>query len=211
MNFVRRLLPLVAVAVFFCAAAPAWSEDIIDQWASVQPPAPPKLQDVTVDPKTTALLMIDFLQQNCAPNPRCMAALPASEKLLAEARAAKAFVVYSKYPTAEPKQGEILAQVAPIDKEPVVIGLLDKFVDSDIDKILKRKGIKTVICVGNASNGAVLFTAQAAFAHKYQVIVAVDGVTSRDLYADQSVAHTLATAPVIGGKIVLTRSGMIKF
>ncbi len=210
MNPVRRLLPLAAVACLL-AAAPARSDDIIDQWASAQPPAPPKLQDVTVDPKTTALLMLDVLQPNCAPNPRCMAALPAAEKLLAEARAAKAFVIYTKYPVPTPKSAEILAQVAPIDKEPVITGILDKFVNTDLDRILKRKGIKTVIVIGNASNGAVLFTGQAAFAHGYQVIVPVDGLSGKDVYTDETVVNTFATAPVMGSKVVLTRTGMIKF
>ncbi len=210
MNLVHRLLPVAAV-ISVLAAAPARSDDIIDQWASAQPPAPPKLQDVTVDPKTTALLMLDFLQQNCAPNPRCMATLPAAEKLLAEARAAKALVVYTKFPIPGPKPADTLAQVAPVDKEPLVTAFVDKFLNTNLDKILKGKGIKTVIAIGSATNGAILFTAEAAFAHGYQVIVPVDGISGQDVYTDQSVVATFVTGPVYGGKIVLTRSGMIKF
>jgi nicotinamidase-related amidase len=209
MNLVRRLLQVVAV-LSLLAAAPAKSDDIIDQWATAQPPAPPKLQDVTVDPKTTALLMLDFLPQNCSPNPRCMATLPAAEKLLAEARAAKAFVVHTKFPVG-PKPAETLAQVAPMGKEPIVTAFLDKFLNTNLDKLLKSKGIKTVIAIGSASNGAVLFTASAAFARGYQVIIPVDGLSGKDVYTDQSVVATFVTAPVMGGKIVLTRTGMIKF
>ena len=53
------------------------------------PPAP-ALKPVTVDPKTTALLMLDFMNQNCGKRPRCLASIPAMKKLLADARAAKA-------------------------------------------------------------------------------------------------------------------------
>ncbi len=43
--------------------------------------------------------------------------------------------------------------------------------DTGLDKILKDKGIKTVIVVGSAANGAVLNTATSAFFHGYQTIV----------------------------------------
>ena len=36
------------------------------------------------------------------------------------------------------------------------------FCNTDLEKILKDKGIKTVIAVGTSSNGAVLFTASGA-------------------------------------------------
>ena len=50
-----------------------------------------------MDPKTTALLMIDFNKQTCnmQRRPRCVASIPLVEKLLKEARAAGAMVAYS--------------------------------------------------------------------------------------------------------------------
>jgi hypothetical protein len=39
----------------------------------------------------------------------------------------------------------------------------------------------------------------------------VDGFSARAPYADQATANTLATGPVMGGKIKLTRSTMLKF
>ena len=95
MNLVRRLLPLAVLASILGAGRPALAQNIMDEWATVQIPPAPKLDNVTVDPKTTALLMLDFLKQNCAPNPRCMATLPAVQKLLVAARDKKMFVVYT--------------------------------------------------------------------------------------------------------------------
>ena len=43
--------------------------NIIDEWASVKAPPAPTLKPVTVDPKTTALLMLDFMNQNCSKRP----------------------------------------------------------------------------------------------------------------------------------------------
>ena len=76
----------------------AVASDVIDEWANVKTPAAPEIKAVTVDPKTTALIMGDFMNQSCAKRPRCVAALPAVKKLLGEARAAKVAVIYSTIP-----------------------------------------------------------------------------------------------------------------
>ena len=207
MNVGTRLLSLAVIAGTVALSLPAHAADIIDNWAQVKVPAAPKLEGVTIDPKTTALLMLDFLKQNCAPNPACMAALPGVKSLLAQARAKKMYVVYSKFPG--PSDADVLPDVARTGKEPIITGFLDKFLKTNLDQLLKKNHIKTVIVVGNASNGAVLFTAQTAFALGYQVVVPVDGTTSRVPYADQSTVYTFAAAPVMGGKVKLTRTNMI--
>jgi hypothetical protein len=66
--------------------------DIIDDWANVRTPTAPEIKAVTVDPKSTALIMGDLVNQLCANRPRCVAALPAMKKLVGEARAAKVAV-----------------------------------------------------------------------------------------------------------------------
>ena len=45
--------------------AAAAAQTIVDRWASVPAPPPPVLKPVTADPKTTALLMLDLMTQNC--------------------------------------------------------------------------------------------------------------------------------------------------
>jgi nicotinamidase-related amidase len=205
----RYLLPLVALAVVSVYAAPSRAQSIVDEWQSAQAPPAPQLTDVTVDPKTTALLMLDFLKQNCGPNPRCIASLPKVQKLLAAARAKDLTVIYSLFPG--PVIGDTLPEVAPKGNEPVVTAFLDKFEGTDLDKILKDKGIKTVIVVGSAANGAVLYTGTSAFFHKYQTIIAVDGVSGKTPYIDQYSIYNFISAPVMGGKVTLTRTDMIKF
>ena len=205
----HHLLPFAALATVSVYAAPSLAQTIIDEWSSVTAPPAPVLTAVTVDPKTTALLMLDFLKQNCAPNPRCIATLPKVRKLLAAARDKGLTVVYSHYPNTD--ISNILPDVVPQGNEPVVLGILDKFEGSDLDKILKDKGIKTVIVVGNAANGAVLYTATSAFFHKYQTIIAVDGVSARTPYIEQYSVYNFVSAPVIGGKVTLTRTDMITF
>ena len=59
-------------AVLMALAAPTHAANIVDKWASVKTPKAPELKAVTVDPKTTALLMLDFMNQNCGQRPRCL-------------------------------------------------------------------------------------------------------------------------------------------
>ena len=124
--------------------------------------APPVLKPVTVDPKTTALLMLDFNQQTCNAQrrPRCIASIPKVKSLLTAARAAGVPVVFSLGGGGKP--ADIAHDLAPAHDDPVVSSGVDKFVHTDLEKILKEKGIKTVIVVGTAAHGAVLYTASGA-------------------------------------------------
>jgi nicotinamidase-related amidase len=200
---------LTAWASFGLPTGPAQAQTIIDQWASVKTPPAPALKSVTVDPKTTALLMLDFMNQNCGKRPACVASIPAMEKLLAAARAAKATVVYSII--ANTTTADVIKDVAPTADEPHVQSGPDKFLHTDLEKILKDKGIQTVIVAGTASNGAVLYTGSEAALRGMNVIVPVDGMSSLDPFADLSAAYTFINAPFISTKTTLTRSDMIKF
>jgi hypothetical protein len=75
---ISRLLPLAALAAVLSYAGPSSAETIIDEWQSVKAPPPPQLKSATLDPKTTALLVIDMIKQTCNEKmrPRCVAAIP---------------------------------------------------------------------------------------------------------------------------------------
>jgi nicotinamidase-related amidase len=201
---------IIATAISSTVGSPARAANIIDEWANVKAQPAPALKPVTVDPKTTALLMLDYLPAPyCSPNPRCVASLPAMNRLLTEARAKGATVIYSaagKYGPAD-----ILKDVAPVGNEPLVKSKADKFLNTDLEKILKDKGIQTVIVTGTAANGAVLYTATDAAVLGLKVIVPVDGLSADDLYAEQITVWQLAHGPGFGAQVTLTKSDMIKF
>jgi hypothetical protein len=75
----RTLLIAIGLAAALAVAAvlPARAVDIIEEWGNVKAPPAPALKPVTVDAKTTALLLLDFINPNCTNRPRCMANLPA--------------------------------------------------------------------------------------------------------------------------------------
>jgi nicotinamidase-related amidase len=211
MSQIRHLLPLAALAAVLVYAAPAPAQTIIDEWASVKALPPPALKPVTVDPKTTALLVLDMVNQFCNPQryTRCPGMIPTVKKLLTEARAKGALVVYTSIP--QTAKTDVVTDLAMSGNEPFVQSWLDKFLNSDLEKTLKNKGITTIIITGLAYNGAVLYTSGEAALKGFSVVVPVDAVTAITTYAEQFSIWQLGNAPIISTKITLTKSDMIKF
>lgn len=205
----RRVASALAATVFVANAAGAAS--IIDEWATVQAPPAPALKAVTADRKTSALLLLDFNKQTCNSErrPRCIASIPKVAKLLASARAAGVPVIYSLGGGGAP--ADIATELAPAKDEPVVSAGVDKFVGTDLEALLKQKGIKTVIIVGVAAHGAVLYTASGAAMRELQVIVPLDGISADIPYAEQYTAWHLVNAPRIGSLVTLTTIDDVKF
>lgn len=190
--------------------ATASAQTVVEEWQSVKPPPPPELKPVTLDPKSTALLMLDFTQQICGPRPRCVATLPKVQKLAAAARANNVLVVHSLAGQMTP--ADILGDVAPQGDEPSVRSGANKFLRTDLEKILKDRGVATVIVTGTAAHGAVLNTAAAAALLGLKVILPVDGMSASDAYPEQYTAWHLANAPGgIGPQVTLTKTDLIKF
>ena len=158
MTSTRRLLRrsgLVATALATCAVAisPASAQTIIDEWANVKAPPPPELKPVTADVKTTALLLLDFGKQNCGQRPRCAASrAERAEVRRRSAREGRMPVVHSLFGQATEADLLIRRRLASRRSDPGA----NKFVKTDLEKILKDKGIQTVIVTGTAAHGAVI-------------------------------------------------------
>lgn len=197
--------------VLFCC--PASAQNIVEEWNTVKAPPAPELKSVTVDPKVTALLLLDFNMQTCSADkrPRCIASIPMVQKLLTEARSKGVYVLYSLSSGAT--VADIAKELAPLGKEQetVVTSGPDKFLGTELEKILKGKGIKTVIVTGTAAHGAVLYTASEAAFRGMQVIVPVDGMSAESTYAEQYVAWNMVNAPGVSKQSVLTKIDMIKY
>jgi len=207
----RHLLPISAFALVLESPIPALAQTIINEWSSIKAPPAPELKAVTVDPKTTALLMLDFVKPSCNEQrrPRCLATLPKAKTLLAEARAKDMLVIYSF--TSTSTMGDTLSEVAPTGKEPAVQSGVDKFYKTNLEQILKDKDIKTVIVVGTAAHGAVMYTASTAALRGMKVIVPVDGISAENAYIEQYVTYNFTSAPGISNNTTLTSVDMIKF
>jgi len=195
------------------ALIPAHAQIVLDEWATVRPPAAPQLKPVTPVPVETALLVLDFTLQTCTParRPRCAASVPKVAKLVAAARAKGAFVIYS---VALPGStaADILAELAPAAGEPVLPPLgPDKFINSDLEKMLKERGIKTVIAMGTQAHTSVLHTGAAAALRGFKVIVPVDAMSGDDAWPELYTAWHLANAARIAPQVTLTRLDIVTF
>ena len=210
-GFLLRLIAATAGIASCIIVQSACAQTIIDEWASVQVPPPPALKPVTIDRKTTALLMLDFNYQTCKERrPRCTASIPKVKTLLTAARAAGVPVVYSLGGGSK-SSADIDPELAPTANEPVVSSGVDKFMNTDLEKILKDKGVTTVIVVGTAAHGAVIYTASGAAMRGMKVIVPMDGVSADNTYVEQYVAWHLANVPVISPAMTLTTIDNVKF
>jgi nicotinamidase-related amidase len=201
---------LASLALAWAAAANA--QTIVDAWKTVPTPPPPELQPVTLDGAHTALLILDVNADTCveAKRPSCARSIPAIKRLLDQARAHHALVVYSGGPptsTTTVKQPDALT---PQPGEPMVRSGVDKFLGTDLDKILGAREIKTVIITGTSSNGAVLYTGSGAALRGLAVVVPVDGASAETPFAELYTAWHLKNAPAtISSHVTLTRSDMV--
>ncbi|GLR85325.1 cysteine hydrolase family protein [Bradyrhizobium iriomotense] len=217
----RCLLLPVAVVIASMNSPPSRAETVIDEWQSIKAPPPPQLQSVTLDPKTTALLLVDIVRQTCNTErrPRCIAAVPKIQKLLAEARAKGVYVIYALFPSPspatfpDPKISDYIPELAPQGNEPVVTAFVDKFIlrdkDTGLQKLLTEHGIKTLVPVGVASHNGVLFTSVSAALRGFSVVVPVDGMAGNNAYEDQAADYILTSSIVY--KVTPTSIGMINF
>lgn len=207
----RALVLSVAVAV--ACVGPVAAQTIIDEWASAKLPAPPALKDVKLNPAETAILAMDFTVQTCAPErrPRCAASVAKVQKLIGEARAKGATIIYS---VAVPNStaADILKELTPAQGETVLPPLgPDKFINSELDKMLKDKGVRTVVALGTQAQTSVLHTGATAALRGYKVVVPVDGMSSDDPFPEAYTAWHLATAARISPQVTLTRLDAISY
>ena len=106
-----------------------------------------------------------------------------------------------------------MPELAPRDAEPVLPAGPgpDKFIDSDLDNILKSRGVKTLIVVGTQAQTAVLHTGAGAAFRGYRVVVPIDGMSSDTAFPELYTAWHLATTSRIGEFVTLTATEMIEF
>lgn len=202
---------LALATILADAASPpsSFAQTIVDEWSTVKVPPAPELKPVTIDPKGSALLVLDIVKQTCPPRPRCVASVPKIQGLLTKARGKGVAVIYSLVPGGT--VADILMEVAPQGGEPIIMSGPDKFLGTDLEKVLKDKGVQTVIIVGTAANGVVLHTGSGAALRGLKVVVPVDGMSAADPYAEQYTAWHLVNAPRVGPQVTLTRIDMIQF
>jgi nicotinamidase-related amidase len=140
---------------------------------TLQMPPIPAPVAVTLKPASTAVLVFDVVEPICASRPNCLKTMvPAISTLLARARKAGITVGYG---TREPTLSKWMPEVAPEKGDLTFVSYAqDRFFNTDLDKILKAKGVTTLILTGWKISGSVLYTSVGATLRGYTVVIPVD-------------------------------------
>jgi len=185
---------------------------------TLQMPATPDPARVTLDPRTTALMVLDYVEPICNPQPSCKGQmLPAMVPFLERVRKAGLVVAYG---TREQNTTRWLKEVAPAPGDIQIVSLVqDRFYNTDLDKTLKAKGIKTLIMAGWKVSGSVTYTSVGAMARDYTVVIPMDTTSAGSGYETtigfynvlNSGNANLANEPLKPKAVTLTRTDLITF
>src|SRR5215467_14462250 len=185
---------------------------------TLQMPATPDPARVTLDPKTTALVVLDYVEDICNNQASCKTKmLPAMTPFMVQVRKAGLPVAYG---TRAQNQTKWLKEVAPAQGDIRITNTAqDRFYNTDLDKELKAKGIKRLIMVGWRISGSIQFTSVGAMAHDYTVVIPMDTTSAGSDYETtigfynvlNSGNANLANQPLKDKATTLSRTDMITF
>lgn len=215
-----RTVLMSGLALALCggaSAAPA-AQAPAAKMITLQMPATPEPARVTLDPKTTALIVLDYVEDICNNQVSCKTKMvPAMTPFMDRIRKAGLTVAYG---TRAQNQTKWLKEVAPAPGDIRITNTAqDRFYNTDLDKELKAKGIKTLIMVGWKISGSVTYTSVGAMARDYTVVIPMDTTSAGSDYETtigfynvlNSGNANLPNQPLKPSAVTLTRTDMITF
>lgn len=192
----------------------------------------PRLRALTladkIDPRTTALLVIDVQNDYIHPEgyiasiggdiSSCVAMVPRLLRFVDAARAAGVTIIHTRNwhrpETDSPAWLDRLArggrtqeeracragtwgaqfyEIEPLPGEEIVSKFrYDAFLGTNLEFLLRARGIRTVICIGTATNICVESTARAALMRDFHLVMVEDCAASPDMDAHRATMKTLA-------------------
>jgi nicotinamidase-related amidase len=166
------------------------------------------LSTLSINPKNSALLLMDFqgfVLDNFLTPAAAVEVVSKATRLLEAARAAEMMVIHiivafrPGYPEISPrnklflrlKDSGLLAPgsdgmqihpaLTPRDSEPIVAKhRIGSFTGTDLERLLRARGIDTLIVAGVTTAGVVLSTVRQAFDLDYEILIVNDGCADPD-------------------------------
>jgi Amidases related to nicotinamidase len=208
---------IILTSIYLLTGASSFAQ--VPSAAGVTLPEIPAPVPVAIDAMSSALLILDINTAVCKPNPACMATVPDIVLLAKRARDAKVPVVYSTIitPSGPPP---ILGEVTPQAGEPTVVARADKFIDSNLEELLRQRNATNLVIVGTLGNGAVLYTSFHANVRGFTVVVAENGMSSLTPFNNFFTRHQLLQQPGLSNAtnkplaekmVTLSRTDLITF
>src|SRR4051794_21912206 len=209
------LLTSATVLALCCVVAQAQSDKPTQ---TLQMPAMPNPARITLNSKTTALMVLDYVEDICATQSKCKSQmLPAMIPFMQRVRKAGIVVAYG---TRAQNMTHWLKEVAPAEGDIKIVNTAqDRFYNTDLDKLLKAKGITTLIMVGWKISGSVTYTSVGAMIRDYTVVIPVDTTAASTDYETaigfynvlNSGNATLTNEPLKPKSVTLSRTDLIAF
>jgi len=182
---------------------------------SQEGPNRPEPKPITLDGKTTAVLVLDLSSRCHNPKQVCSKLMPVLPEFLDKARAAGVPIIYSVSASAKGTPlGEVASPLKRKESETVIYpDGFDKFLGGELQTLLKEKGAKTLVITGSSTNSAVLYTATtAARMFRYNIVIPMDGVNASGKYEQEYSMHQFTVMPSDANKqFQFTNLGMIAF
>jgi nicotinamidase-related amidase len=218
MTLFRTVLVMSGLVLAFGSAADAREPAPGGKMVTLEMPALPDPARVTLDPKTTALLVLDYVEDICNAQPKCRnQMLPAMTPFMGRIRKAGLVVAYG---TRAQNMAHWLPQLAPMPGDIKIVNTgQDRFFGTDLDKELKAKGIKTIIMAGWKISGSVTYTSVGAMIRGYTVVIPMDTTAATTDY-EQTIGFfnvlnsgnaNLANQPLKPKSVTLSRTDLITF
>ena len=219
MTLFRTVLVTSGLVAALCGGAAQSAQNApAGKMMTLQMPATPEPARVTLNPRTTALMVLDYVEDICNSQPSCKGKmLPAMTPFMDRVRKAGMVVAYG---TREQNQAHWLKEVAPAPADIKIINVAqDRFYNTDLDRQLKAKGITTLIVVGWKVSGSVTYTSVGAMARNYTVVIPVDTTSAASDYETaigfynvlNSGNANLANQPLKQNSVTLSRTDLITF
>ena len=184
-------------------------------WTAQEDPNRPEPKPVTMDSKSTAILVLDLNARCDDPKQVCSKITAPLGDFLDKARAASVPIIYTVSAAAKGKPiGELAAPLRRKESEVIIYpDAFDKFYSGELQAWLKDRDAKTLIITGSSTNGAVLYTATtAARMHRYNIVIPMDGVNAATTYEHEYSIHQFTVLPAEANKLFqFTKLSMISF
>ena len=201
----------IALKMFFLSIVLS----VANGWTAQEGPNRPEPKPLTLDSKTTAVLVLDLNARCDDPKQVCSKITAALGDFLDGARAASVPIIYTVSATAKGKPiGELAAPLKRKENEAIIYpDAFDKFYSGELQSWLKNQGAKTLIITGSSTNAAVLYTATtAARIHRYNIVIPIDGVNAATAYEHEYAIHQFTVLPSEANKLFqFTKLTMISF
>jgi len=163
---------------------------------------------VKLDPRSTALVVVDMQVDFVSPKgklpvPEAWKTIPVIRRLIERARKAKApiiftqdwhraddpeFTIWPSHAVGGTHGAKVIPQLKPLPKDYFVRKrTYDAFFGTDLDILLRQKGIRNLVITGTVANICVLHTAGSARLRGYEIVIPQDAISALNPF-DQAAA-----------------------